>query len=116
MLSGSIETMERITMPMKTGLEFLDVAIKRGKMPVGTFLSLFVLGLTLFTTARSMAQGFGLIPAGVDGNSCPAELDFSFNPNQGANDDVFTLIVQSDGKILIGGQFTSFDGTDASRG
>src|SRR4030095_73808 len=33
----------------------------------------------------------------------------------GANGSVFTLAVQADGKILIGGDFTSFNGTSRNR-
>ena len=35
-------------------------------------------------------------------------LDADFNP--GANDDVFTVAVQADGKILVGGEFTMLGG------
>ena len=43
-------------------------------------------------------------------------LDNSFLASgTGANGPVFTLAVQSDGKILIGGDFTSFNGTSRNR-
>ena len=38
-------------------------------------------------------------------------LDFSFNPGTGANDLVYSTKIQSDGKIIIGGRFTSYNGT-----
>ena len=38
-------------------------------------------------------------------------LDSSFNPGTGANDEVLTIAIQSDGKIIIGGDFTSYNGT-----
>jgi uncharacterized delta-60 repeat protein len=38
-------------------------------------------------------------------------LDTTFNPGTGANNQVITTAIQSDGKIIIGGDFTSFDGT-----
>jgi uncharacterized delta-60 repeat protein len=38
-------------------------------------------------------------------------LDTSFNPGTGANDDVETISLQSDGKIIIGGHFFSYNGT-----
>jgi uncharacterized delta-60 repeat protein len=38
-------------------------------------------------------------------------LDTTFNPGIGANRSVFTSILQSDGKIIIGGDFTSYNGT-----
>ena len=37
-------------------------------------------------------------------------VDLSFNPFQGANDSVRAITIQSDGRILIGGLFTSFSG------
>ena len=37
-------------------------------------------------------------------------LDTSFNPGAGANDNVKTTSIQSDGQLIIGGQFTSYDG------
>lgn len=38
-------------------------------------------------------------------------LDASFNIGTGANSSVFALAIQSDGKIVIGGYFTSYNGT-----
>ncbi len=38
-------------------------------------------------------------------------LDTTFNPGTGANDQVFTIAVQGDGKIFIGGFFTTYNGT-----
>jgi uncharacterized delta-60 repeat protein len=39
-------------------------------------------------------------------------LDASFNPGTGANGEVEDLAVQSDGRILVGGSFTSINGTN----
>jgi uncharacterized delta-60 repeat protein len=36
-------------------------------------------------------------------------LDADFNPGIGANDSVYAIVVQADGKVLIGGSFTSVD-------
>jgi len=38
-------------------------------------------------------------------------LDATFNPGAGANDNVNTTALQPDGKIIIGGWFTSYNGT-----
>ncbi len=38
-------------------------------------------------------------------------LDASFNPGAGANKEIETSSLQSDGKIIIGGNFSEFDGT-----
>jgi hypothetical protein len=37
-------------------------------------------------------------------------LDTTFDPGAGANDIVFAVAVQPDGKVLIGGQFTQTNG------
>ncbi|MBW8049779.1 MAG: T9SS type A sorting domain-containing protein [Cytophagales bacterium] len=42
-------------------------------------------------------------------------LDSTFNVGTGANDDVLTTSIQSDGKIIIGGWFTSYNGTGRNR-
>ncbi len=42
-------------------------------------------------------------------------LDTSFNPGAGANDIVYAIAIQPDGRILIGGAFTDYDGTARSR-
>ncbi len=39
-----------------------------------------------------------------------ASLDETFNIGSGANNSIFTTAMQSDGKIIIGGAFTSFNG------
>ncbi len=38
-------------------------------------------------------------------------LDPTFNPGTGANDAVYSLTLQVDGKAMVGGLFTSFNGT-----
>ena len=40
-------------------------------------------------------------------------LDTAFNPN--ANDDVYSIAVQADGKILVGGVFTNIGGQTRNR-
>jgi len=42
-------------------------------------------------------------------------LDTGFNPGMGANGAVEAVAVRSDGKIIIGGQFTSYNGTGRNR-
>lgn len=50
--------------------------------------------------------------AGLNANGT---LDAGFNPGSGANEPVHCLAVQPDGKILIGGYFTSYNGTPRNR-
>jgi uncharacterized delta-60 repeat protein/uncharacterized repeat protein (TIGR01451 family) len=42
-------------------------------------------------------------------------LDVAFNVGTGADNDVWTISVQNDGKVIIGGDFTSYDGTSSNR-
>ena len=42
-------------------------------------------------------------------------LDSSFNPGTGVNGTVYSVALQPDGKVLIGGEFTSVNGTNRSR-
>jgi photosystem II stability/assembly factor-like uncharacterized protein len=42
-------------------------------------------------------------------------IDTSFNTGSGFNGDVNTIVQQSDGKILIGGNFTQYNGASANR-
>lgn len=42
-------------------------------------------------------------------------LDNSFNPGTGFNNPVGSMALQSDGKLLVGGTFISFNGTTANR-
>jgi len=42
-------------------------------------------------------------------------LDQSFNPGSGANNRIYALALQADGKIVIGGSFTSVRGAERNR-
>ncbi len=42
-------------------------------------------------------------------------LDTSFNIGSGANAQVYTMDLQNDGKVLIGGSFTTYNGTTRNR-
>lgn len=42
-------------------------------------------------------------------------LDLSFDPGLGAGDSVRALAIQSDGRVLVGGSFTNFNGTPINR-
>ncbi len=52
------------------------------------------------------------------GNVCetgPGDKDAAFNPASGANGSVYALAVHPDGKVLLGGSFTAFNGTAINR-
>ncbi len=42
-------------------------------------------------------------------------LDTSFDPGSGTNNEIYSMTIQSDGKILAGGRFTTYDGVNRSR-
>jgi uncharacterized delta-60 repeat protein len=43
--------------------------------------------------------------------ACCGDLDTGFNPGYGANDAVYVSVRQSDGKVIMGGTFTTFYGS-----
>jgi hypothetical protein len=43
-------------------------------------------------------------------HAAPGDLDLSFNPGSGLNDEVKAIALQPDGKLLIGGRFTIVKG------
>jgi uncharacterized delta-60 repeat protein len=45
----------------------------------------------------------------------PGALDASFVPGAGANNQIYAAVLQPDGKILIGGEFTSYNGVSRNR-
>lgn len=63
----------------------------------------------LFTTVQGTTRNY---IARLQANGA---LDTTFNPISGANDAVYSVAVQPDGKILLGGHFTTFNGTARNR-
>jgi uncharacterized delta-60 repeat protein len=62
-----------------------------------------------FTTYNGVALG-RIARLNADGS-----LDTTFNPGTGANNTIYAMAVQSDGQILIGGTFTTYNGVGRSR-
>lgn len=63
----------------------------------------------VFTSYNSVSRG-RIASINNDGS-----LDTSFSPGTGASSSVSAVIVQTDGKILLGGAFTSYNGVSRSR-
>lgn len=77
------------------------VAIQRdGKVLAGGFFTSFNGSTPASRIARLNANG---------------TYDGSFNPGSGFNSWVYTIVHQGDGKLLVGGDFTSFNGTARNR-
>ena len=62
-----------------------------------------------FTAVNGVARGH-IARLNSDGS-----LDTSFNPGSGANDAIRAVALLSDGRILIGGSFTNYNGTAINR-
>lgn len=54
----------------------------------------------------------GISRPGIARINANGSLDTSFNPGSGTNGGVNSLALQSDGKIIIGGQFTTYNGAN----
>lgn len=88
----------------------LDTSFNTGigpNAPVGSIVvqpdGKIVIGGT-FTTINGISRN-SVARLNSDGT-----LDMSFNPGSGANNMISSMVIQSDGKIIIGGHFTSFNG------
>jgi uncharacterized delta-60 repeat protein len=62
-----------------------------------------------FTSVNSTARK-NIARVNADGT-----LDASFNPGSGADQNISVVTVQADGKIIIGGTFTNYNGTAINR-
>jgi hypothetical protein len=56
---------------------------------------------------------FTFISTPTDPSFNPGDSGFAYG--DGANDDVYATAIQSDGKIIIGGIFTSYNGVTKNR-
>ena len=79
-----------------------------------------VLALASLGTGKILIGGTFTFYGGVGRNriarlNADGSLDAGFDPGLGADNDVWAIAVQGDGKILIGGDFTSYDGTARNR-
>ena len=70
-----------------------------GKILIGGFFTTFG-GVSRNSIARLEANGV---------------LDLSFNPGTGANNHIFSVAIQADGKIIVGGKFSIFDNVARGR-
>lgn len=92
-----------------------DTNFNTGSGPLYEQFSLPVSCLTLQTDGKIIVGGnftmflnqsqFKIIRINTNGSK-----DFSFNIGSGFNADVYTTSVQFDGKILVGGRFTTYNG------
>ncbi|HXG47945.1 MAG TPA: Calx-beta domain-containing protein, partial [Methylomirabilota bacterium] len=79
-----------------------------------------VFAITLQADDKILVGGsfstFNSVPrAGIVRLNTNGTLDVTFNPGAGANNAVYAVAVQGDGKIVIGGEFTLFNGQSRAR-
>ncbi|MFP9100387.1 fibronectin type III domain-containing protein, partial [Flavobacterium sp. RHBU_24] len=62
-----------------------------------------------FSTSNGVAR------KGISRLNSNGTLDTTFNPGTGSNDLIYSIALQADGKILLGGAFTNFNNTSANK-
>lgn len=82
-----------------------DIAIYPGTVPNPNNIGKIVI-VGAFTSVDGMVR-YGVARLNTDGS-----LDATFNPGDGANGVIRSVVVLSTGKILIGGEFTLFNGVE----
>lgn len=96
----------------------LDTAFNSGGTGTGSFG--IVRALVLQADAKVVLGGSFTIYNGVSRNNIArvntdGSLDTTFNPGTGADSSVDSLALQSDGRILLGGFFTSYNGVTRNK-
>ena len=97
----------------------LDITFNPGLGVAGSVYSA-VNSLAVQSDGKVLIGGFFTTVDGTNRNriarlNADGTLDGSFNPGPGADSDVESVIVQSDGKVLIGGYFAAVNGTNRNR-
>jgi uncharacterized delta-60 repeat protein len=87
---------------------------------IGTGFNNTVNTITLQTDGKILVGGFFTTYQGVTRNyiirlNSDGSIDSDFNIGSGFNNQVNTITLQTDGKILVGGFFTSYQGTSRNR-
>jgi uncharacterized delta-60 repeat protein len=91
-----------------------DGSLDTNFLNTGTGANSGVLAIAVQPDGKVLLGGGFLTYNGIGRNyiarlSADGSLDTGFNPGAGANDNVLTIALQADGKVLIGGNFTSVD-------
>src|SRR5438067_714329 len=85
---------------------FLSIRVHRRPSVVDLSWLLFPLRFLLFTFSAF------LLPQQLHAQSGTLEDTNTFNPGFGVDLAVYSIAIQTNGQILIGGDFTSFDNTN----
>jgi uncharacterized delta-60 repeat protein len=88
--------------------------------PSGTGFNSDVYSIAIQSDGKIIVGGYFTEFNGVSRNriarlNIDGTLDTTFNPGTGFNEDVVSPIIQAGEKIIVGGRFTSFNGTNRNR-
>jgi uncharacterized delta-60 repeat protein len=95
-------------------------SLDTGFLSTGTAANSTVQAIALQADGKILIGGFfstynGVARNGIARLNADGSLDTNFNPGSGTNNTVNALALQADGKIFIGGSFTSFNGVERNR-
>ena len=82
--------------------------------PGGEFIRSVALSGSQMVIAGSFTSYRGIQRNGVARVNSDGTLDATFSPGQAANGKVWSVLVQPDNKIVIGGEFTTYNGLTAN--
>ena len=87
---------------------------------IGTGFNFFVDTLEIQSDGKILVGGLFNLFTGATQNrlirlNTDGSKDTSFNIGSGFNSNVYSMAIQSDGKILVGGEFTTFTGSTQNR-
>ena len=99
----------RVARVTSTGV--LDETLNPGVGANGSVLAMVKDANGKYIIAGNFTQYDGTNRARIARINSNGTLDGTFDPGTGANAIIRTLVLQADGAILIGGDFTSYDGT-----
>jgi uncharacterized delta-60 repeat protein len=120
LIGGNFTTFNGVTVNYITRLN-ADSTVDDSFNAVGSGANGTIWAITVQSDSKILIGGNFTTFNGVTVNritrlNTDGSLDTSFNTGgSGANNYVYTLAVQSDGKILIGGDFTTFNGVTVNR-
>jgi uncharacterized delta-60 repeat protein len=88
----------------------LDTGFNSGSVATGSTVCITVQSNGKILIARQYALSGGPTTNAIERLNTDGSLDVGFNTGTGASDRVQTMSVQPDGKIILGGKFTSING------
>jgi uncharacterized delta-60 repeat protein len=93
----------------------LDVAFTQGTGAIGTVFTTSIQSDGKIIIGGEFSAYNGTTRNRIARLNSDGSLDVTFIPGTGANSTINTIAIQSDGKIIIGGEFTSYNGTTKNR-